>query len=248
MSKDLKARSGRDNIARQGEKPVARSSAKDIAGFLRAAGKLDPSRSGRLIFALDATMSRQPTWDRACQIQASMFDSVGKVGGLSVQLVYFRGFGECRASKWVVNAKALRDLMTGIECRGGQTQLIKLMSHANKETDAKKVDALVFIGDAMEEDIDRLSHLAGQLGVKGVKAFMFQEGYDPVAERAFKEVARLTGGAWFKLGPESARDLAELLGAVAVYATGGQRALEAHSSRGAKLLIGKLGRDGASRG
>ena len=163
-------------IARQGKGALeeAVSSTGEIASFLAQARRNDPSAAGRLIFALDATMSRQPTWDRACQIQASMFDAVAKAGGLSVQLVYFRGFGESRASKWVMNAKALADLMTGIDCRGGQTQIAKVLAHANKENRKKKVDALVFIGDAMEEEPDRLCHLAGELGLKGTKIFIFQ--------------------------------------------------------------------------
>jgi hypothetical protein len=218
----------------------AHSSARELSAFLETARKLDPTSNGRLIFSLDATMSRQPTWDRACEIQASMFDTVGKVGGLSVQLVYFRGFGECRASRWVMNAAALRDLMTGIQCRGGHTQIKKVLQHANRETTRERVAALVFIGDAMEEDIDKLSHLAGELGMKNVKAFMFQEGHDPVAERAFREIARLTGGAWFRLGPNSSAQLAELLNAVAVYASGGRKALLTQKNRGARQLLEQL--------
>src|SRR5690554_1404849 len=88
------------------------------------------TRRGRLLFALDATMSRQPTWDLACQLQAEMFEAVADSGGLNVQLIYFRGFGECRASKWVADPRALANLMTGIECRGGHTQISKVFSHA----------------------------------------------------------------------------------------------------------------------
>ena len=218
-----------------------RSSTGQITSFLQQARRLDPVSAGRLIFALDATMSRQPTWDRACEIQASMFDAVAKLGGLAVQLVYFRGFGESRASKWVMNAGALRDLMTGIDCRGGRTQIAKVLSHATRESTDRRVDALVYIGDAMEEDADRLSQLAGELGLKGTRAFVFQEGGDPAAERAFREIARLTGGAWFRLGPDSARELAELLGAIAVYASGGRPALESRGGRGATLLLERMG-------
>jgi hypothetical protein len=238
----MKPKSGMRNrsVAASEAKAPARSSAQDITRFLKTAGRLDPSKSGRLIFSLDATMSRQPTWDRACKLQASMFDAVAKIGGLSVQLAYFRGFHECRASRWVISSAALRDLMTGIDCRGGQTQMVKVFRHALKETAQRKVDALVYIGDAMEEDVDKLCQLAGELGLKGVKAFMFQEGNDSVARDAYKEVARLTGGGWFRLGPDSARELAELLGAIAVYASGGYRALESHGGKGARLLIGQL--------
>lgn len=236
MSKDKvpSRQSGEDAVT------ARRSSTGQIASFLKAARRLDPKSAGRLVFALDATMSRQPTWDRACQIQASMFDAVGRVGGLGVQLVYFRGFGECRASKWVMNAAALRDLMTGIDCRGGQTQIAKVLAHANKETSARRVDALVYIGDAMEENPDRLCHLTGELGLKGTRAFVFQEGSDPGAERTFREIARLSGGAWFRLGPDSARELSELLAAIAVYASGGHVALEARGGRGATLLLEQM--------
>ena len=71
--------------------------------------RVDPLR-GRLIFAIDATASRQPTWDLALGLQADMFRAVKEVGGLDVQLVYFRGFGETRASKWVSDPEALARL------------------------------------------------------------------------------------------------------------------------------------------
>src|SRR5918997_3743051 len=98
-----------------------------IDSFLSQAKQLGPAAEGgeraQLVFALDATMSRQPTWDLACKLQSEMFDAAGTVGGLSVQLVYFRGIGECRASAFVANAAALRELMVKIDCRGGHTQI-----------------------------------------------------------------------------------------------------------------------------
>jgi hypothetical protein len=237
---DLPANAG--NSARENA-PARASSVGELAAFLQQARRLDPTAAGRLIFALDATMSRQATWDAACEIQASMFDSVARVGGLSVQLAYFRGFGECRASKWVINSAALRDLMTGISCRGGRTQISKVLSHSLRQSTDRKVDALVHIGDAMEENPDELCDIAGRLALKGTKAFLFQEGHDPVAERTFREIARLTGGAWFRLGPDSARELAQLLGAIAVYASGGRKALEASSGEGARKLLASIPRD-----
>ncbi len=152
-----------------------RSSSKEISSFIKAADKAGQAQSGRLIFSLDATMSRQPTWTRAMSIQASMFDAVGKAGGLSVQLVYFRGLNECRASKWVINAAALRDLMLGIECRGGYTQIAKVLKHASRETAKASVSAMVYIGDAIEENIDFLCQRAGELGLKG-DALLFLSG------------------------------------------------------------------------
>jgi hypothetical protein len=217
-----------------------RSSSGEIASFLKAAGEAGLARSGRLIFALDATMSRQPTWDRAVTIQASMFDAVGKAGGLSVQLVYFRGLDECRASKWVIHAAALRDLMLGIDCRGGYTQIAKILNHADRETTKAKVSALVFIGDALEEDLEMLCRTAGELGIKGVRCFFFQDGHDQTAEKGFRAMVRLTGGAYFRLGPDSAKELSELLGAVAIYARGGLKALSNSGRREARLLLEQI--------
>jgi hypothetical protein len=51
---------------------------------------------GRLVFALDATASRQPTWDTACELQAEMFREVAVIGGLSVQLVIASLRRKCR--------------------------------------------------------------------------------------------------------------------------------------------------------
>ncbi len=215
---------------------------------MRQARAMAPRRDGgggRLILALDATMSRQPTWDLACSLQAEMFDAVGNTG-LGVQLVYFRGFGECRSSRFVSDARSLKDLMVRIDCRGGQTQIGKVLSHALKEAGRGKVDALVFIGDAMEEEIDRLAQKAGELGLHGVPVFIFQEGRDPTAERAFKEIARLSKGAWFRFDGASASTLAGLLSSVAIYASGGLKALEERGSTSDRLMISHI-RSGGSR-
>ena len=217
-----------------------KSSSTEIASFLKAVSSASLAKSGRLLFTLDATNSRQPTWDRAMDIQAAMFDAVTKAGGLSVQLVYFRGFDECRASKWVINAAALRNLMLNIKCRGGHTQIAKILNHAYRETTREKVAALVFIGDAIEESIDSLCQKAGELGLKGVRCFFFQEGHDGAAENGFREMARLTGGAYFRLGPDSAKELAELLGAVAIYAQGGIKALSSSDKHKARLLLQQM--------
>lgn len=220
-----------------------RSSAQDIDAFVRqarAVGAARQSGDGRLILALDATMSRQPTWDLACSLQAEMFDAVRSAASLNVQLVYFRGLGECRASKFVTDTASLKALMTRIECHGGYTQIGKVLSHALKEVERGKIGALVYIGDAMEEDVDDLAAKAGNLGLHGVPIFVFQEGRDPVAEAAFKELARLSKGAWFRFDRNAAATLAKLLSAVAVFATGGLKALRARGSAEDLLMIEHL--------
>jgi hypothetical protein len=210
----------------------ARSNAAEVSAFLEQVTTLAPSSSGqsRLIFAMDATMSRQPSWDLALELQADMFHAVKAIGGLDVQLVYFRGFNECRASKWVRDPDALAALMRQVTCEGGFTQIRKVLAHARRESKAAKVNAVVYVGDCMEEDVDELGARAGELGLLGVPVFVFQEGRERRAEQAFREIARLTRGAYCPFDAGSGRQLRELLKAVAVYASGGRKALEDLSS------------------
>jgi hypothetical protein len=219
---------------------VKRSGSGEIDAFVRQAKAMASWKSGgsgRLILSLDATMSRKPTWDLARALQSEMFDAVGRAESLNVQLVYFRGMSECRASKFVSDTAALKTLMAGIDCQGGHTQIGKVLSHALKETAAKKISALVYIGDAMEEPIDDLADKAGNLGLHGVPVFVFQEGRDASAETAFKEIARLSKGAWFRFDHNAAATLARLLSAVAVFAVGGLKALEARDRPEDRLMI-----------
>ena len=229
----------------------APSSRAEFDAFLNQVKALGPAVStsgqGRLMFALDATMSRQPTWDQACVLQADMFHEASAAGGLDVQLVYYRGLAECRASSWVAEPQRLGELMSRIDCRGGQTQIAKILAHARHESDkaktGAKISALVFVGDAMEESLDALCAGAGELGLRSVPAFMFQEGYDPVCEQAFCEIARLTHGAYCRFAPGAADELRELLRAVAAYAAGGMKALadlQARRSSGALKLLEQL--------
>ncbi len=181
---------------------------------------------GRLMFAMDASASREPSWDQACQIQGEMLAETASLAGLDIQLCYYRGFGEFEASPWLSSADALLQRMTSVSCCGGYTQIEKVLHQAIEQTKQKKVQALVFVGDCMEEDVDRLCHLAGELGMLGVPAFLFHEGTEPAAQRAFKEIARLTRGAYCAFNASSAAQLRDLLSAVAVYAAGGQKALQ----------------------
>jgi hypothetical protein len=224
------------------------SAAEDVSSFLEQVKRMPPAERragehGRLIFAMDATMSRQPTWDRALQIQSEMFIETERIGGLDVQLVYFRGFNECRASRWVSEPSALASMMTGVDCRGGNTQIGKVLSHILRAASESRISAAVYVGDAMEESVDRLCQTAGEIGLLNVPLFMFQEGNDGVTREAYREIARLTRGAYFRLDASSARQLRELLAAVAVYAAGGRDALADHSREkggSARLLLDQL--------
>jgi hypothetical protein len=206
----------------------------EIDGFLdklKRAPARGGSGRGRLIFALDATASREPTWDRACQIQGEMFEATADLGGLEIQLVFYRGFAECKASRWVTAADELHHLMRAVHCVGGETQIARLLGHTVRETGKRRVNALVFVGDAMEEKVDRLCQLAGELGLLGTPIFLFQEGRDPIAAAAFKQVASLSRSAYLTFDLASAARLKELLAAVAVYAAGGYRALTAYGDK-----------------
>ncbi len=220
-------------MSQPGEKGGAiapKSSAKlDIDAFLDAAAKLPATADagrGRLIFALDATMSRQATWDIAQSVQGRMFTTAAAHGGLEVQLVYYRGFSECKASRFVTGGQNLASLMTRIAVGAGQTQIEKVLRHVLDETRKSPVRALVFVGDAMEEQLDALAGLAAELGLLGVKAFLFQEGRDRVSEHAFRKIAMLTGGAYATFDLSAPDRLVALLSAAAAYAAGGRRALE----------------------
>jgi hypothetical protein len=215
----------------------------NVAAFVKKVGSVarpNAAQDGRLLFALDATMSRQPTWDLACSLQAEMFKALPKESALQVQLLYFRGFGECRASKWVIDAAALARLMSGIDCRGGNTQIGKVFSHARSEHAKRKVNAVVFVGDAIEENVDELAEKAGQLGLLNCPFFFFQEGRDARVEAAFREFARLTKGAYARFDASAPQELAALLKAVAAYASGGRDHLRLQGSGQAKALLAQI--------
>lgn len=136
--------------------------------------------------------------------------------------------------------------MTAVSCAGGKTQIARVLRHAIDAARAGPVNALVLVADAMEESRDNLSALAGELGLLGVPVFLFQEGGDLIAATAFKEIARLTRGAYCPFDAGSAEQLRALLGAVAAFAGGGRRALADYGKRAggsALLLAQRLGGD-----
>lgn len=208
------------------------STRSEVQSFVDKVRSLPPRGSqGRLLFAMDATASREPTWAAARELQGAMFEEVRHLGGLSVQLCFYRGMNELRALPWHVQPDALMRAMGTVRCAAGHTQIIRVLRHALAEHVKERVAALVFVGDCVEEPLDQLAGSAGELGLKGLPVFVFQEGRDPRAERAFRQVARLSGGAWCPFDASSPDQLRDLLGAVAVYASGGRRALSDFAAR-----------------
>ncbi|MBR0730354.1 VWA domain-containing protein [Bradyrhizobium japonicum] len=205
------------------------------------------STRGRLIFALDATASRGATWDIATRLQVEMFEEAAKVGGLDVQLVYFRG-DELKASSWLSDAGALITQMRDIRCIGGATQIERVLRHINAEHVCEKINAAIFIGDAVEELPINLYRAASM----NVPMFLFQEGDNSVidvnsgivsttkVEDVFRQLAAQTHGAYGKFNAGAANQLGELLRAVASFAVGGVAALANQRTEGARLLLSQV--------
>lgn len=216
----------------------ALSTRDEVDAFLSAVKQTPPATTaegrGRLIFSLDATASRQHTWDRAMALQSDMFVHTRGIGALDVQLVYYRGYDECRASPWLSNADKVVAMMRKVSCQAGRTQIGRVLKHALAECRKKPVQALVFIGDCVEEDVDQLGNLAGQARLLGLPVFIFQEGHEPNASYAFKQIASLSGGAHCRFDESSAKQLGDLLNAVAVYAAGGRAALQQLEKQGSR--------------
>jgi len=222
----------------------------------RVAALLEKTRRnrGRLIFALDATASREPTWDMAAQLQAQMFEQAAMIGGLDIQLAYYRGSDEVRHSSWFSDAHELVSRMSMIKCMAGTTKIARVLRHIQSENAREKVGAAIFVGDACEEVPGELYDAAGGLGVP---LFVFQEGdglaifvderggfdvsHPPQSvESVFREIARLTNGAWAQFDAGAAAKLGELLQAVAAFAVGGVNALANLRSDSAQKLLSQM--------
>lgn len=130
--------------------------------------------------------------------------------------------------------------MALVECLGGRTQIGRVLGHALEETKREAIQAMVFVGDAVEEPVDPLCHLAGELGLRGTPVFAFHEGNDTAAGHAFHQIAKLSGGAYAPFDRASAGALRDLLRAVAVFAAGGRRALAALPGPAAQRIAGQL--------
>jgi hypothetical protein len=206
------------------------------------------ANSGRLIFALDATASRQATWNAARELTAGMIAEASSVGRLSLQLVYFKGgmggaAGRCVASAWTDDPGKLSAWMNRVTCETGFTQITRVLRHAQSEALIAPVGALVYVGDMCEpvnDDLDKLSGAALALGKLKTPVFAFQEGQDPEAEKAFREIARLSGGAYGRFDSGGAKQLSELLRGAATFAVGGLTALEGRKDSSARLLLQQL--------
>jgi hypothetical protein len=221
---------------------VATTTDKMVEEFL-AKAEFDPAPTRkRLIFAIDATASRQPTWDAASEVQGQMFLEAGRYGGLDIQLVYFRGWDEMKATGWFGSSMPLVNAMSGVTCRTGHTQLAKVLRHVAREHEKAPVAAVILIGDCCEEPLSDLHEPATALGRAKVPVYTFLEGDIPEGRDAFSLIAEATGGALIPLDANSPNQLRDLLGAVAAYVVGGVEALADHRPEVVRLLTHGQGR------
>ena len=204
-------------------KHLPTNSSQSVDRFLAAVEKhpIQALAPSRLIFALDATASREPTWDLASSLHAEMFNAVDSAK-LAIQLVSFGGFNQFRSSSWNSSPAQLLQEMQRVRCLGGITQIGRVLDHLLKEASTNdQLKAAVYIGDMCEEPLVELLSMAGQLGLRRVPVFMFQEGRERYATEVFRSIAERSGGVHMPFESGSAKQLAEMLKTVAVYATEG---------------------------
>jgi len=213
--------------------PIVSQQRKHLEAFF---SKVNPVRA-RLVFSIDATQSRQPTWDMAAGLTAQMFETAAAIGSLDIQLLYYRGYRECVASRWLSDAPSLIAAMQRVRCESGHTQIGRVLDHIRKENAKEKIAAAIVISDACEEDAGDLFKRATELGVP---VFMFQEGAAQDISRIYEEIARITGGAHCKFDAGAAQSLADLLRAIAAFAAGGIKALANQNSESARLLLAQI--------
>lgn len=234
----------RDHVMEMPPLPARPGANAAVAAFLSKVNSLAARPAGgapgRLLFIMDATASRQPSWDVACHLMAEMFSATSEIGGLAIQLAYFRGHMEFAATPFLTDGRELTRRMSGVRCLGGQTQILRALSHALDETRRARVHACVLVGDALEEALDPICHTAGQMGLHGTPVFAFHEGADEKSAEGFRQIAKVSGGAFAPFDAASADALRELLRAVAVFAAGGRQKLAALPGAAARRMVAQL--------
>jgi hypothetical protein len=196
--------------------------------------KFEARHTPRMIFAMDATGSREPTWEMAGKLHREMGAALG---GLSLRLVFFRG-AECKMSPWVAGGQRLAGLMTKVRCATGYTQIGRVLQHVLTESREHTIRALVYVGDCCEESAEELFTLAEQLKRQKIPIFVFHEGTDSVAEPIFRRLAQITDGIYASFDAGSAEQLRKLLAGAADYAAGRHKSI---SDLRNVLLIGRGG-------
>ena len=198
----------------------------------------------RLLFAMDATASREASWNVAKEITGAMFEAVP--GALDIALAYHGGGQLREVTPFSSNAKVFLDQVHIVRCTEGVTALNQVLE---KATQLSGLKALIYIGDCFEEDLSLAMEFAKQLKLRGVRCFMFHDtsssgqGYDvQTAATVFASIAQISGGALLPFDENSPDLVKALLEAIAIYAAQGIKALEKKraSLPAARLLLEQI--------
>ena len=197
-----------------------------------------PARLPRLVFALDATASRERAWAAARQVTDSLFGAAP--GGIEVALAVHGGGRMTAFGGFHRDVGALRDEAAGISCEPGPTRMLDIVRESLRRPGVR---AMVYIGDCFEEDESAALALAGSLRLRGTKLVVLQDESSGTtsALRVFRAMAGRTGGIVLPFDAGSLDPLRDALGAVASYVAGGRDMLRVRSlaSPAARLLLGR---------
>lgn len=212
-----------------------------VSDFLQATQNhsLSNRSNHRLILGIDATASREATWDIATSLHSEVLSAAEK--SLQIQLAFYRGVADFKTSNWTQTHQSLRKAMERVQCLSGRTQILRFLQHCYGEAINNSIKAIVFIGDCCEEEPQAIVDLAGKLGILGIPIFIFQEGHDPFATKVFREIAKVSRGAHSPFSTDSARTLGDLLEAVISYVLKGHEITSnLLKNRHAKHLLDQL--------
>lgn len=211
--------------------------------FLRKTGsQLVGAQSVKLMLFFDATSSRERTWKQAQTVQAEILDAA-RTASHSVELKvgFFRGT-ECRVTGWSSNPGGLAASMAKIRCQAGRTQILRLMRLAETET----ATAVIYVGDVFEECGQTARELAARLPMPWYVVQDKSGDHHTASENIFKEISRLTGGAYLSYGDKNhhpgavARELTGAIAAITTLTTGGINAVKKLPGKPAQALLEQL--------
>ncbi len=196
----------------------------------------------RLVFAVDATASREPAWAAARQVTDALVKALP--GELDVALAVHGGSRVHTFTAFTDDAKTLRDRAAGVVCQAGMTRLLPILAAALKRPGVRVV---IYIGDVFEESVAHGRQLADAMGAQATRLIVLHDTADPAARRdaeVFWDLAKRTGGCVLPFDASAPAGLRDLLSAVAAYAVGGEKLLrERHGDRPeAVALLEHLGR------
>ncbi len=149
----------------------------------------------RLVFAVDATASREPAWAAAREVTDALVKALpGELDG--VALAVHGGSRVHTFTAFTSDPRTLRDLAAGVDCQAGMTKLLPILAASLKRQATVRV--VVYIGDVFEErNLPQGRHLADQMGVQGIKLIVLHDTADRSARRdaeIFWDLAKRTGG------------------------------------------------------